>query len=69
VQPVAGVLGLRGSLGHLRHQSESVEVLLSIGFNVLVIDANGSSPDIGWGFGECMNIVGVDGGLTIGRVP
>jgi len=28
VQPVAGVLDLRGIEGHLRHQSESVEVLL-----------------------------------------
>ena len=35
-------------------------------FNVWVTDTSRLSPAIGWGFGECMNIVGAVGGLAIG---
>jgi len=34
--------------------------------NIRVLDANGSSPVIGWGFGEYTNVVGAVRGLAIG---
>ena len=38
----------------------------SAGVNLHVMDANGLSPKIGRGFGECTKVIGATGGLATG---